>query len=69
MAAAQPSNGARPDVVNSASDARPRQSVPKDDEGRTVVYVEGCQETRRPDFSDVTSVSEFLQWRANNTPV
>ncbi|MFC3898265.1 ricin-type beta-trefoil lectin domain protein [Lentzea rhizosphaerae] len=44
VAAAQPSTGARPDVVNSASDARPRQYVPKDDKGRTLVYVEGAQE-------------------------
>ncbi|MCP2243160.1 ricin-type beta-trefoil lectin domain protein [Lentzea aerocolonigenes] len=39
--AAAPPPGARPDVVNSADDARPGQTVPKDAKGRSLVYVEG----------------------------
>ncbi|MFS8101711.1 ricin-type beta-trefoil lectin domain protein [Lentzea alba] len=39
--AAAPPTGARPDAVNSASDARPGQTVPKDVKGRQLVYVEG----------------------------
>ncbi|TQM80191.1 subtilase family protein [Saccharothrix saharensis] len=48
-AAAEPSNGSRPDVVNSADDARPGQTVAKDAEGRTLVYVEGADENRLRD--------------------
>lgn len=43
-ALAEPANGARPDIVNSASDAAPGQLVGKDAEGRTIVYVEGARE-------------------------
>ncbi|MEU0879809.1 ricin-type beta-trefoil lectin domain protein [Lentzea sp. NPDC005914] len=39
--AAAPPAGARPDAVNSADDARPGQTVPKDAKGRRLVYVEG----------------------------
>ncbi|MEU0879808.1 ricin-type beta-trefoil lectin domain protein [Lentzea sp. NPDC005914] len=41
--AAAPPSGARPDVVNSADDARAGQTVPKDAKGRSLVYVEGSQ--------------------------
>ncbi|MFD4640317.1 ricin-type beta-trefoil lectin domain protein [Lentzea sp. NPDC058436] len=41
--AAAPPAGTRPDVVNSADDARPGQTVPKDAKGRRLVYVEGAQ--------------------------
>ncbi|NKE60312.1 DUF1080 domain-containing protein [Lentzea sp. PSKA42] len=41
--AAAPPTGTRPDVVNSAADARPGQTVPKDAKGRSLVYVEGPQ--------------------------
>jgi hypothetical protein len=43
-AGADQSTVSRPDVVNSASDARPGQTVAKDSKGRTLVYVEGKQE-------------------------
>ncbi|SFR23557.1 Ricin-type beta-trefoil lectin domain-containing protein [Lentzea waywayandensis] len=44
MALAAPPGAQRPDVVNSAGDARPGESLLKDAKGRTVVYVEGAQE-------------------------
>lgn len=44
QALAAPTGTPRPDVVNSAGDARPGESILKDDKGRTVVYVEGAQE-------------------------
>jgi hypothetical protein len=42
---AAPSNGTRPDVVNSAKHAVEGQQVPKDAKGRTIVYVDGAQES------------------------
>src|SRR5262249_1833057 len=44
--AEQPTNGTRPGVVgNSVSGVRPSQTVAKDAQGRTLVYVEGQQDS------------------------